>query len=92
MACARLSIDNLENFEESLDKIEKVIRLLPQMEIFIREVDQLVSNFQNKFIDTNTNDQKSVSSSSKLNQLLLVIRNWSKSIEEYADLKVKAKI
>jgi hypothetical protein len=87
MACAKLSIDNLDNFEESLDKFEKVIRLLPQMEIFIREVDQLVSNFQNKFIPSN--DLKNKSSSSKLNQLLLVIRSWSKSMEEYSDLKVK---
>lgn len=86
MACLRLSIDNLENFEESLDKIEKVILLLPQMEIFIREVDQLVSNFQNKFITSN--DEKNKSKYSKLNQLLLVIRNWSRSMEEYADLKV----
>jgi hypothetical protein len=87
MACAKLSIDNLENFEDSLDKFEKVIRLLPQMEIFIREVDQIVSNFQNKFIPSN--DLKNKSSSSKLNQLLLVIGSWSKSMEEYSDLKVK---
>jgi hypothetical protein len=86
MICARLSIDDLENVEESLDKFEKVIRLLPQMEIFIREVEQLVSNFQNKFITSN--DPKNKSSATKLNQLLLVINSWSKCMEEYADLKV----
>ena len=86
MICARLSIDDLENVEESLDKFEKVIRLLPQMEIFIREVEQLVSNFQNKFITSN--DPKNKSNSTKLNQLLLVINSWSKCMEEYSDLKV----
>jgi exonuclease VII small subunit len=88
MACARLSIDNLENFEDSLDKIEKVIRLIPQMEIFISEVEQLVSNLQNKFM--NLNESKSMSSTLKLNQLLSVIKSWAKSMEEYADLKVKS--
>ncbi|KAJ3311714.1 hypothetical protein HDV04_003859 [Boothiomyces sp. JEL0838] len=69
--CAKLGITDYENLSACIDRIIIVVKLVPQMEKFIRQVNATVRAYTIK------DNQSQNTESMKLEQTVEVIRNWA---------------
>ncbi|KAJ3361262.1 hypothetical protein HDU91_004015 [Kappamyces sp. JEL0680] len=78
--CGKLGITDYEHIGPCVEKIQLVIRLIPQMEQFIREVNATIHAY-------NTGEDTSMNSSGpvKLAQSLAVIRQWASIVASSKD-------
>ncbi|KAJ3035768.1 hypothetical protein HK097_004119, partial [Rhizophlyctis rosea] len=87
--CVKLEINDIEKLDPALDALETVIKLIPQMEEFIVQVDEAVWYHQNRLI--NEEDQDTENSRrrvpDRLGETLDVVRGWSRSMAEVEVLK-----
>jgi lysyl-tRNA synthetase class I len=71
--CYGLGINNLTDIESKIDKINMVVRLIPQMENFIRQINATVNAYE---LDTSTNTNNQTR---KLDELLKIVRKWAEN-------------
>jgi uncharacterized protein YecA (UPF0149 family) len=82
--CTRLGITDYQNVGSCIEKIEFAVKLIPQMEQFIREVNAIIFAY-NLNISQSTGTQKTL----KLSKSLEVVREWAESSQTNVEHKVE---
>ncbi|KAL2915477.1 DNA-directed DNA polymerase alpha catalytic subunit pol1 [Polyrhizophydium stewartii] len=80
--CIKLSIRQITQIPLCVERIRVVMRLVGQMEAFIREVDTIVTAHT-----AGTSDARAPDAPHKLSHLVGVIRSWAENAADAADLK-----
>ncbi|KAI8902459.1 hypothetical protein BC833DRAFT_573620 [Globomyces pollinis-pini] len=76
--CEKLGITDYENIGQSIDKIQLVFRLVPQMQRFIQQINATVKAYTIHADNSNTSlSMSSVNQPLKLEKSLAVIREWA---------------
>jgi hypothetical protein len=81
--CTRLGITDYQNVASCIQKIEFAVKLIPQMEQFIREVNAIILSY-----NLNFSQSAGTHKSMKLSKSLEIIREWAESSQTNLEHKV----
>ncbi|KAI8907623.1 hypothetical protein DFJ77DRAFT_173001 [Powellomyces hirtus] len=77
--CVRFECDDVHNLPTVLERVEMVMRLVPQMEVFIHHISRAVSAAQMRLVDDQEHDN------SHKNEMYQRLPQLSKTVEEWSE-------